>query len=156
MTETLTTTFDEHALAALPEAAGFTAPLRKQAFEEFSALPIPSQETEEWRYTDLSDFALDFAPYTPGGRAANLDGQMGAASHPAGTPARRLGCGLTPGRIGPRLRVSAGIGPASPADRTFSAPASNHTPAPRVNAAVLGRLGGLPTHPTSLEVCRPA
>ena len=73
MAETLTTTFDEHALAALPEAAGFTAPLRKQAFEEFSALPIPSQETEEWRYTDLSDFALDFAPYTPGGRAQNLD-----------------------------------------------------------------------------------
>ena len=32
MAETLTTTFDERALAALPEAAGFTAPLRKQAF----------------------------------------------------------------------------------------------------------------------------
>ena len=36
-------------------------------------MPVPSQETEEWRYTDLSGFELDFAPYTPGGRAANLD-----------------------------------------------------------------------------------
>jgi Fe-S cluster assembly protein SufD len=67
-------TFDEHALAALPEAAGFTGPLRKQAFEAFGAMPMPSPATEEWRYTDLSDFVLDFTPYTPGGRAATLDG----------------------------------------------------------------------------------
>lgn len=67
------TTFDENALAALPETAGFTGPLRKQAFEEFLALPVPSQATEEWRYTDLSELELSFAPYTPGGRAATLD-----------------------------------------------------------------------------------
>ena len=73
MTDTVATTFDEQALASLPEAAGFTGPLRKQAFEEFQALPVPSQSTEEWRYTDLSGFALSFDPYTPGGRAANLD-----------------------------------------------------------------------------------
>jgi Fe-S cluster assembly protein SufD len=60
------TTFDERALAALPAAPAFVEAIRKQAFEEFRALPIPSQETEEWRYTDLSDFDLSFAPHTPG------------------------------------------------------------------------------------------
>jgi Fe-S cluster assembly protein SufD len=75
MTDVATTTgtFDEQALASLPEGAGFTGQLRKQAFEEFTALPIPSQETEEWRYTDLSAFDLSFAPYSAGGRAATLD-----------------------------------------------------------------------------------
>jgi Fe-S cluster assembly protein SufD len=68
-----TTTFDEAALASLPESAGFTGELRSRAFADFSALPIPSQETEEWRYTDLSELELSFAPYTPGGRAATLD-----------------------------------------------------------------------------------
>jgi len=74
ISEARITTFDERALASLPEAAGFTGPLRKQAFEEFQALPVPSQATEEWRYTDLSEFDLSFTPYTPGGRAENLDG----------------------------------------------------------------------------------
>jgi Fe-S cluster assembly protein SufD len=59
--------FDEHALAELPEAAAFTGELRLRALREFEALPIPSQETEEWRYTDLSDFDLDFIPFSPGG-----------------------------------------------------------------------------------------
>jgi Fe-S cluster assembly protein SufD len=68
-----TETFDERALAELPEAAGFTGDVRRQALAAFEAMPIPSQATEEWRYTDLSGFALDFAPYTPGGRAENLD-----------------------------------------------------------------------------------
>ena len=76
-----TNTFDERALAELPEAAGFTGPLRKQAFDEFEALPTPSQETEEWRYTDLSGFALDFTPFTPGGgpEAVNRHGVLQAA-----------------------------------------------------------------------------
>jgi Fe-S cluster assembly protein SufD len=67
-----TTTFDEAALQALPDAPGFIQTIRKQAFEEFRTLPIPSQETEEWRYTDLSDFDLSFRPHVPGhnGKAA--------------------------------------------------------------------------------------
>jgi Fe-S cluster assembly protein SufD len=69
----LTTPFDERALAELPEAAGFTGEMRLRALREFEAMPTPSQETEEWRYTDLSGFSLDFAPYTPGGRAQTLD-----------------------------------------------------------------------------------
>jgi Fe-S cluster assembly protein SufD len=68
---TTTDTFDERALAALPEVPGFVQTLRKQALEEFRALPIPSQETEEWRYTDLTDLDLSFEPHVPGhGRGA--------------------------------------------------------------------------------------
>ena len=29
-------------------------------------MPVPSQETEEWRYTDLSSFELDFTPHVGG------------------------------------------------------------------------------------------
>ena len=60
------TTFDRAALDALPIAPGSTGAIRDRAFEQFQALPVPSQETEEWRYTDLSDFALDFVPHAPG------------------------------------------------------------------------------------------
>ena len=64
--------FDEDALARLP-SPGFLGGLRKQAFEEFIALPIPSSETEEWRYTDLEGFDFDLRSSVAGGRAANLD-----------------------------------------------------------------------------------
>jgi Fe-S cluster assembly protein SufD len=79
-----TTTFDETALEALPTAPGFIQSIRRQAFEELRALPIPSQETEEWRYTDLSEFDLSFRPHVPGhnghkGRAA------GTATHGSST-----------------------------------------------------------------------
>ena len=88
---TAATTFDEEALASLPEAAGFTGPIRKQAFEEFHALPVPSQSTEEWRYTDLSAFELSFDPYTPGGRAQNLDEVPEAILAAAGAVGERAG-----------------------------------------------------------------
>ena len=65
--------FDEHALAELPEAAGFTGELRLRALREFEAMPIPSQETEEWRYTDLSNFELDFTPHVEGMTATQLE-----------------------------------------------------------------------------------
>jgi Fe-S cluster assembly protein SufD len=91
VSDTITSTFDEQALASLPEAAGFTGPIRKQAFEEFLALPIPSQATEEWRYTDLADFDLSFDPYTPGGRAATLDDVPDAILAAAGTVGERSG-----------------------------------------------------------------
>ena len=43
-------------------------------------MPIPSQETEEWRYTDLSDFDLDFIAFSPGGgpEAVNRHGLLQA------------------------------------------------------------------------------
>ncbi len=85
------TTFDERALTALPEAAGFTGTLRKEAFDAFGALPMPSQETEEWRYTDLSGLELTFDPYTAGGRAENLDGVPGEILAAAGDVGARAG-----------------------------------------------------------------
>jgi Fe-S cluster assembly protein SufD len=60
------TTFDRAALDALPIAPGSTGAIRERAFAQFQALPLPSHETEEWRYTDLSSFALDFVPHVPG------------------------------------------------------------------------------------------
>jgi Fe-S cluster assembly protein SufD len=60
------TTFDRAALDALPIAPGSTGAIRERAFTQFEALPVPSQETEEWRYTDLSDVSLDFVPHVPG------------------------------------------------------------------------------------------
>ena len=54
-------------------------------------MPVPSQETEEWRYTDLSGFDLDFAPYTPGGRAENLDDVPGDVLAAAGAIGDRAG-----------------------------------------------------------------
>jgi Fe-S cluster assembly protein SufD len=73
--------FDERALAELPEGAGFTGALRLRALREFESMPIPSQETEEWRYTDLSNFDLDFIPFSPGGgpEAINRHGVLDAA-----------------------------------------------------------------------------
>ena len=68
MTQTAEKTrFDEEALAALPGSSSFVHELRKKAFEEFQALPTPSQDTEEWRYTDLSGFELSFTPFATGG-----------------------------------------------------------------------------------------
>jgi Fe-S cluster assembly protein SufD len=88
------TTFDERALAALPEAPGFTGLLRKQAFEEFLALPIPSQETEEWRYTDLSGLALDHSPHVAGERASTLDDVPEAILAAVGAVGERAGLHL--------------------------------------------------------------
>jgi Fe-S cluster assembly protein SufD len=58
--------FDDGAFDGLPAAPEFVRTLRKNAFEAFRTLPIPSQETEEWRYTDLSAFDLDFDARPPG------------------------------------------------------------------------------------------
>ncbi len=75
------TTFDRAALDALPIAPGSTGAIRERAFEQFQAMPIPSQETEEWRYTDLSGFALDFVPHAPGhGTGAPAPAEDGLAA----------------------------------------------------------------------------
>jgi Fe-S cluster assembly protein SufD len=75
------TTFDRAALDALPIAPGSTGAIRERAFAQFQALPVPSQETEEWRYTDLSDFELDFVPHVPGhGEGAPTPAEGGLAA----------------------------------------------------------------------------
>ena len=90
------TGFDEDALSALPPGPNFISELRTRAFEEYHALPVPSQETEEWRYTDLSELDLGFAPWTAGGYADNLDevppqvmGSVGAVGERAGLQIQR-------------------------------------------------------------------
>ncbi len=88
---TTETTFDEGALGALPAAPAFVEGLRKQAFTEYLALPIPSQETEEWRYTDLSELDLGFAPFAAGVRAENLDGVDERILQAAGQVGERAG-----------------------------------------------------------------
>jgi len=88
---TTKTGFDEEALAALPSPAPFVEALRKQAFQEFLAQPIPSQETEEWRYTDLSEFDFDLRPFAEGGRADNLDEVPGEVLEAAGVVGERSG-----------------------------------------------------------------
>jgi Fe-S cluster assembly protein SufD len=55
--------------------------LRERAFEAFEALPIPSQDTEEWRYTDVSGLDLDLRPFADGGgpEAVNTHRLLAAA-----------------------------------------------------------------------------
>jgi Fe-S cluster assembly protein SufD len=88
---TATTTFDEEALGRLPAAPPFVEALRKQAFTEFLALPVPSQETEEWRYTDLSGLDLSFQPFAAGVQAENLDGVPEQILWAAGSVGERAG-----------------------------------------------------------------
>jgi Fe-S cluster assembly protein SufD len=68
-----TTTFDERALEALPEGPSSIATQRRRAMDLFRSMPVPSQETEEWRYTDLSNFELDFVPHMEGRTAKSPD-----------------------------------------------------------------------------------
>ena len=66
MSQTVTTSgFTNEALEELARRDGETlsAPLRRDAFERFEAMPLPSAETEEWRYTDLTE--LDLGAYSP-------------------------------------------------------------------------------------------
>jgi len=93
MTAVTTSTFDERAMESLPDGADSTAAQRRRAFDLFASMPMPSQETEEWRYTDLSDFDLDFAPFTAGSTATTLDDvpeELLAAAGPVGDRAGLL------------------------------------------------------------------
>jgi Fe-S cluster assembly protein SufD len=86
------TGFDRDALEALPAASEFVRRLRQGAFEEFVTLPVPAQETEEWRYTDLSALDLgSFRAFTPGGHADNLDEVPGDVLEAAGDVGERAG-----------------------------------------------------------------
>jgi Fe-S cluster assembly protein SufD len=74
------TGFDREALDGLPSVPPFVGALRRRGFEAFEALPIPSPETEEWRYTDLTGFDWGFRPHTDGGgpEAVNRHGLLAA------------------------------------------------------------------------------
>ncbi|MEX0833268.1 MAG: Fe-S cluster assembly protein SufD [Actinomycetota bacterium] len=83
--------FDKETLARLPDSTPFVSELRTDSLEEFAALPIPSQETEEWRYTDLSEFDFGFTPFVEGGHASNLDEVPAAILEAAGDVGDRAG-----------------------------------------------------------------
>ena len=56
----LSSAFEKRALARVSTLDGGRADsLRELAFERFEAMPLPSPETEEWRYTDVSDLLLE-------------------------------------------------------------------------------------------------
>ena len=64
---TVTSRFDQHALEALPSRGPVRRAASGAGLDAFEALPIPSQETEEWRYTDLRGLDLDLQPFAEGG-----------------------------------------------------------------------------------------
>jgi Fe-S cluster assembly protein SufD len=66
--------FTREALERLSRRDGAYARLRREAFEQFTTMPMPSPETEEWRYTDLRDFDLSsFVPFSAPPPAPTLD-----------------------------------------------------------------------------------
>ncbi|MBI4260501.1 MAG: Fe-S cluster assembly protein SufD [Actinobacteria bacterium] len=74
-------TFTSEALPAPEGEPAFVRSLRERALEEFEALPMPSPETEEWRYTDVTDLDLAFEPFADGGgpEAVKRHGLLAAA-----------------------------------------------------------------------------
>lgn len=58
----------------------FLLDARREAWERFRALPMPSTESEEWRYTDVEDLDLEaFTPLTPEAEEAAGRGDLPAA-----------------------------------------------------------------------------
>src|SRR5438034_3325144 len=73
---TTKTGFDREALEVISgrDADSLVAQIREQAFEQFVTMPVPSPDTEEWRYTDLREFDLSpFAALAEDQPALNLD-----------------------------------------------------------------------------------
>ena len=69
--------------------------LREGAFEEFQAMPMPSPETEEWRYTDLREFDLSrFTPFAPEPQAGTLDDVKPELLEAAGEVGERSGLSI--------------------------------------------------------------
>ena len=116
MASVRTTTFDERALVALPDGSASTAAQRRQALELFEQMPVPSQETEEWRYTDLSDFELDFDAFADGGTPEDLNrhgllAAAGIAGERAGLQIQRNGTVLSTQRSAALRDRSVWFGP---------------------------------------------
>ena len=89
MSQQTATGFSKAALDQLngsPSASLLAA--RRRAFEQFEAMPTPSPDTEEWRYTDLREFDLSFDPYAPEPPATTLDDWSAGCMRP--TPSAPL------------------------------------------------------------------
>jgi Fe-S cluster assembly protein SufD len=96
MSDTLTTSgFTREAVPAPDGQPAFARALRERSFDLFEALPIPSPETEEWRYTDLTGFDFGFRPFTAGGpRAMTLDEVPEEVQAAAGEVGERAGLAI--------------------------------------------------------------
>lgn len=69
--------------------------LRAHAFDLFEAMPMPSPDTEEWRYTDLRDLDLSaYRPYQPEPTADTLDDVKPEILAAAGTVGERHGLSI--------------------------------------------------------------
>jgi Fe-S cluster assembly protein SufD len=91
------TGFSREALDALEdtERSEFLKGLRDSAFEQFEAMPMPSPETEEWRYTDLREFDLtQFTPYAEEPTAETLDDVKPDLLEAAGEVGERSGLSI--------------------------------------------------------------
>jgi Fe-S cluster assembly protein SufD len=89
--------FTREALDAsrLRDGNGFIGALREQAFLRFEAMPMPSPETEEWRYTDLRGFDLgSFQPYQEEPATEDLDGVRPELLEAAGDVGDRAGLAI--------------------------------------------------------------
>jgi Fe-S cluster assembly protein SufD len=85
--------------------------LRERAFVAFEAAPMPSPETEEWRYTDLREFDLDrFEPAFERTTARSIDDVDAAILESAGDVGARSGLAIqhdstvVAARLDPALR----------------------------------------------------
>jgi Fe-S cluster assembly protein SufD len=91
------TGFSRETLGALTqhEGDGFVPTLRSSAFEQFEAMPVPSPETEEWRYTDLRAFDLSqFTPFAEEPKAETLDDVKPDLLEAAGEVGERSGLAI--------------------------------------------------------------
>jgi Fe-S cluster assembly protein SufD len=91
------TGFTEDALEAIRarDGNGALTGLRTHAFEAFEATPMPSPETEEWRYTDLREFDLSqLTPYAEEPTADTLDDVKPDLLEAAGEVGERSGLSI--------------------------------------------------------------
>jgi len=92
-----TTGFNRDVLDEIPQrdGKGFLTSLRTRAFEQFEATPMPSPETEEWRYTDLREFDLSrFTAFAEEPRAETLDDVKPDLLEAAGEVGERSGLSI--------------------------------------------------------------
>lgn len=96
MTPSASHGFTKVALDSLISSDGFDGDTsRSDAFAEFEAMPMPSPETEEWRYTDLRDFDLSvYSPYRGEPEADTLDDVEPEVVEAAGEVGERAGLAI--------------------------------------------------------------
>src|SRR6266849_1507311 len=77
------------------DASPWLRTLRDRAFEQFETMPVPSPETEEWRYTDLREFDLGrFIPFAEEPKAETLDQVKPDLLEAAGAVGERSGLSI--------------------------------------------------------------